>query len=97
MFKLIPRENPSISQNTKSSGGKKVYVKLIKKAAVDDNTDKKVIKKVCVKLVNYVSSSKNKKDERNISDMIHGLQKGIVCLEKQRMKVLFSKKKPKKK
>lgn len=53
------------------------------------------LRRVCLRFIKYVKkgNKRNKRSAEEIGEMIHGLQEGIVCLEKQRQKLLWNKKK----
>jgi len=48
------------------------------------------LKKICVRMVKFVKGGNHSTQE--ISEMIHGLQESVVCLEKQRQKMMWGQK-----
>ena len=97
MLKLIPHEesNGKSANNHNQGRRKKGRAPLIATNQqqyffeVKDQNGK--LKKICIRLIKYVKGEKHSTQE--VSEMIHDLQESILCLEKQKKQILWSKKK----
>lgn len=84
----------SSSGSVKTQDRKKMIVspKLQEQNFIEIRDQDGKLRRVCLRFIKYVKKS-NKRSAEEIGEMIHGLQEGIVCLEKQRQKLLWNKKK----
>ncbi len=88
MLKLIPAERPE------GRGGKKhKNPKLQQKNTLEVAHHRKILKIVGYKLMGMAKKSNPSAEE--VTDLIHGLHKSIICLEKQRQKNLRGKRRKK--
>ena len=109
MLKPIPRENSEQHDSSQalhpaSQTGKAVtrhkktssfVPKLVQKLEHQWKSDKTVLQTVCVKMIKFVQKEKQQ-DEREVRELIHGLQKSILSLQRHRQKLVWAEQKKKK-
>jgi len=103
MLKLIPQENSDAHVGIKKirykvfTKKKKVLIspKLQQKYQHEARTEKSVLERICKKLLLSLKGDKNL-SQQEIGELIHGLQKSILGLQRQRQRLLWQEQKKKK-
>jgi len=100
MLKLIPQENPEeirrkVAKNAKrfiASGpgvnpprkiSPKVVIKILQS---EDKKDRGILRSVCINLIHFVKGRK-KFGEREMGELIHGMQRSVLSLERVRLRM----------
>ncbi len=103
MLKPIPRENSEQQDSSQVGSGtapkqrkKTSFIpKMVQKLEHQWKNDKTAFQTVCVKMIRFVQKEKQH-DEREVRDLIHGLQKSILTLQRHRQKLVWAAQKKKK-
>lgn len=100
MLKPIPQENSDntvvLKKKKRRSEKSKPSPSLQKVTQTNLNKDREIIQKVSVKFFQFVKSN-NQQNEEEVSDLIHGLQRSVLSLERHRYRLMVEKNKKKKK
>lgn len=102
MLKLIPQEKPENNTCKSKNGSQKnrrknktLAPKLRQKFEYEMKNEKNILHTICIKMVNFVKNEKAHTCD-DVSELIHGLQKSILSLQRQRQKMVWHEQKKRK-
>jgi hypothetical protein len=99
MLKQIPNENPDqirarvakkarrfIAAGPGFSSNRVISMKMNQKKEEEKKKDHGIVKSVCIKLIQFVQGGE--KSHQQVTEMIHGLQRSVLSLERQRNRII---------
>lgn len=101
MLKPIPQENSenerSLPLKKKTGAGRFSQSKTLQKIAQTNiNKDQGIVQIVSLKLYNFAQGGKWRNSEEKVGELIHGLKRAILSLERHRYRLIIEKNKKKK-
>jgi transposase len=105
MLKQIPNESPDeirkkvarkarrfIAMGPGFSANVTLNPKMKRKYQAETNKDCGIMKNVCVKMIQFIRGE-GKRSHEQVTELIHGLQRSVLSLERERRRMLQNEKK----
>ena len=82
--------------NAQQTGEQKFLCKIHRKLQADAKKDRHIIKSVCMRMISFVRKN-GRSSAQELGELIHGLQRSVLSLERQRQREFNKQRKRKKK